>query len=132
MTILVQTDSTEFNIVYVFTCNVKYDEYKCWTKHAFVYDIQFKPFHKSKYCGDIIDNRYDAPILVLEDKYIEKTLNFIYSIKELFGSLYHVGYFYKITPCWLILIIYIYLLTFRPVGSNHGSLPKPTATSPRL
>ena len=32
--------------VYICICNVKSDEYKCWTKHAFVYDIRFNPLHQ--------------------------------------------------------------------------------------
>ena len=52
--------------VYICICNVKSDEYKCRKKHAFVYDSHFKTFHQSKCYGAIIDNRYDAPICVLE------------------------------------------------------------------
>ena len=55
--------------VFICTCNVEYDEYNCWTKHAFVYDSHFKSLHQSKCCGVIIDNRADALICVLEDKY---------------------------------------------------------------
>ena len=54
--------------VYICIGNVKSDEYYCWTKHAFVYDSNFKPLHQSKGCGALIDNRSDAPICVLEDK----------------------------------------------------------------
>ena len=32
--------------VFICTCNVKSDEYNCWTKHAFVYDSHFKPLHQ--------------------------------------------------------------------------------------
>ena len=32
--------------VYICTCNVKSDEYKCLTKHAFFYDSHFKPLHQ--------------------------------------------------------------------------------------
>ena len=46
--------------VFICTCNVKYDEYKCWTKHAFVYDSYFKLLHQSICFGAIIDNRADA------------------------------------------------------------------------
>ena len=46
--------------VYICTCSVKYDEYKCMTKHAFSFDIHFKPLHESKYCGALIDNISDA------------------------------------------------------------------------
>ena len=59
--------------VYICICNIKSDEYKStesdeyksWTKHAFGYDGNFKPLNQSKCCGDIIDNRADAPICVL-------------------------------------------------------------------
>ena len=54
--------------VFICTCNVQYVEYNCWTKHAFIYDIHFKPLHQTKCCGVLIDNRSDAPICVLEDK----------------------------------------------------------------
>ena len=27
--------------VYICTCNIKSDDYKCWTKDAFVFDSQF-------------------------------------------------------------------------------------------
>ena len=57
------------NRVSICTCNVKYDEYNFWTKHAFVYDIRFKPLHQTKCCGVLIDNRADAHIFVLEDRY---------------------------------------------------------------
>ena len=51
--------------VYICICNVKCDEYKYWTKHAFVYDIHLKPLHQSKCCGDLIDNGAYATICVL-------------------------------------------------------------------
>ena len=54
--------------VFICTCNVQSVEYDCWTKHAFVYDSHFKPLHKTKCCGVLIDNRADAPICVLEGK----------------------------------------------------------------
>ena len=41
-------------------------------KNAFFNDSYFKPLHQSKCWGDIIDNRADAPICVLEDKDREK------------------------------------------------------------
>ena len=37
--------------VYIFTCSVISDEYKCKTKHAFVFDSHFKPFHQSNVLG---------------------------------------------------------------------------------
>ena len=46
-------------------CNFKSYEYKSWGKHEFVYNSHFKPLHQSKFCGDLIDNRADAPIFVL-------------------------------------------------------------------
>ena len=76
--------------VYICTCNVKYDEYKCWKKHAFVYDIKFKPFRQSKFCGDLIDNRDDGPICVLKDKDRETKKLLRYAFIEFFGSLCHV------------------------------------------
>ena len=85
--------------VYICKCYVKYDEYDCWTKHAFIYDSHFKPLHQSKCCGAIIDNRSDAPICVLEDKDIEKNLNLRHALKELFGGMWNVEYVYKITSC---------------------------------
>ena len=54
---------------YIYKCAVKYDEYKCWTKHAFIFDRHFKPLHQSKWCGALVDNISDAPIRVLEGKY---------------------------------------------------------------
>ena len=59
------------DVVLICTCNVKSDEYNCWTKHAFVYDSYFKTLHQSKCCGDLIDNISDASICVLEDNEIE-------------------------------------------------------------
>ena len=32
--------------VYICTCSARYDEYKCKTKYALVYDSHFKPLHK--------------------------------------------------------------------------------------
>ena len=53
--------------VLICTCNVKSDEYDCWTKHEFFYDSHFKPLHQTKCCGVLVDNRAGAPICVLED-----------------------------------------------------------------
>ena len=36
-------------------------------KHAFIYNSHFKPFHKPKRCGDLIDNKSDAPIYIIDD-----------------------------------------------------------------
>ena len=85
--------------VYICTCSVRYDEYKFKTKHAFVFDSHFKPLHQSKFCGDLIDNRADAPICVLEDKERETKLNLRYALKYFFGGQCTVEYVYKITPC---------------------------------
>ena len=85
--------------VYICICNVKSDEYECSTKYAFVYDSNFKPLHQSKCYGALIDNRSDAPIFVLEDKYREKNINLRYALREFFGGLCHLEYVYKITPC---------------------------------
>ena len=54
--------------VYICTCLVRSYEYKYKTKHAFIFDSHFKPLHQSNVFGDLIDNRADAPICVLEDK----------------------------------------------------------------
>ena len=56
-------------ILYICSCSVISDEYMCNKKHAFVYDSNFKPLHQSRCCGDLIENRADAPIFVLEYKY---------------------------------------------------------------
>ena len=53
---------------------------------------QFKPYHQSKSCGGIIDNRAGAPICVLEDKDREKKLNLIHAFNKIFGGLCHVEY----------------------------------------
>ena len=78
--------------VYICTCSVRSDEYKCKTKHVFFYS-NFKPFHQSKYYGAIIDNRADAPIFVLEDNDRETKLNFKYALKTFFGGLCNVENF---------------------------------------
>ena len=87
------------NGVYICTCSVRHDEYNCKKKHAFVYDSQFKPSHQSNLVGALIDNRYDAPICVLEDKERDTNLNLKHALKYLFGGQCTVEYFYKITPC---------------------------------
>ena len=61
--------------LYINICTFKYDEYKCCTKNAFIFDSHFKTLHQSKCCGFLIDNRDDAPIFVLKDKEIETNLN---------------------------------------------------------
>ena len=85
--------------VFICTCNFQSVEYNCCTKHAFVYDIHFKPFHQTKFCGVIIDNRSDAPIFVLEDKDRESNKKFDHALKEFFGGKCHVENVYRITPC---------------------------------
>ena len=67
--------------VFIYTCNVKFDEYNCWIKHVFFYESHFKPLHQSKCCGTLIDNRADAPICVLEDKYKETNKKLRYALK---------------------------------------------------
>ena len=52
--------------VYICLCSVKYEEYRRKIKPAFAIDIHFKPLHQSKCCGDLIENRTDASICVLE------------------------------------------------------------------
>ena len=84
--------------VYIFTCTVKYDEYKCRTKNAFIFDSHFKPLHQSKCFGSLIDNRADANICVLEDKERKTNLNLTYELEDFFGGQFHVGYVYRITP----------------------------------
>ena len=93
--------------VFICTCNVKYDEYDCCTKHAFVYDSHFKPLYQTKCCGVLIYNRVDAPIYVFEDKDRETKKKLRHSLKEFFGGLCHVEYVYRITPCWFIVVISI-------------------------
>ena len=73
--------------VFIFTCNVKYDEYNCWKNHAFVYDIHFKHLHQSKFCGALVDNRVDAPICFLEDKGRDTKKKLILALIELFGGM---------------------------------------------
>ena len=68
-------------------------------KHVFVFDRNFKPLHRSKFCGSLIDNRADAPICVLEDKEGETNMNLRYALKDLFGGQCTVECVYKITPC---------------------------------
>ena len=85
--------------VFICTCNVQSVEYKCLTKHSFVYDRNFRPLHKTKCCEVIIDNRSDAPIFVLEDKDRESNKKFDHALKEFFGGLCHVENVYRITPC---------------------------------
>ena len=73
--------------VFVCTCYVQSVEYKCWKKHAFFYEIHFKPLHQTKCCGVLIDNRSDAPICVLEDKDRESKKIFKHALKEFFDGL---------------------------------------------
>ena len=84
---------------FICTCNFQSAEYDCWTKHAFVCDSNFKPFHQTKCCWVIIDNRADAPICVLEDKDRETKKNLRHALKKLSGGLCYVEYVYIITPC---------------------------------
>ena len=64
-----------FNVgVHICTCEVEYNEYNFWTKHAFVFDSHFKPLNQSKYFLGLIDNRADAPICVLEGKERKKKM----------------------------------------------------------
>ena len=51
--------------VYTCSCSLRYDEYMCNKKHAFVYESNLKPLHQSKCCGDLIDNGAYATICVL-------------------------------------------------------------------
>ena len=95
--------------VYICTCNFKSDEYECWTKHEFVYESNFKPFHQSQCCGDLIDNRDDAPIFVLEDNDKETKLNLRHALKDFFGGQYTLEYFYKTTPCKLNKCYHLYI-----------------------
>ena len=85
--------------MYICTCSVRSDKYKCMKKHAFIFDSHLKPLHQSNCCGDIIDNRADEPIFVLEDKEREININFRYALKYIFGEKFTVEYLYKITPC---------------------------------
>ena len=83
----------------LFISNNIINKYKCWTKHAFVYDSHFKPLHQNKCCGVLIDNRADAPICVWEDKYRESKKKLAGALRELFGGKCHVEHVYRITPC---------------------------------
>ena len=85
--------------VYIFTCSVRSDEYKYKTKHAFVFDNNFKPLHQSICCGSLIDNRADAHICVIDDKERETNINLRYALKDLFGGHCTAEYVYKIIPC---------------------------------
>ena len=67
--------------VYICVCNVQYIKYDLWTKHAFVYDSHYKPLHQNKCCGFLVDNRADAPICVLEDKYRATKKNLHHALK---------------------------------------------------
>ena len=85
--------------MYICTCSVRSDEFKCKTKHAFFYDSHFKTLYQSKCCGDIIDNRADATIFVLEDNDIHTKLNLRHALENFFCGQCTVEYVYKITPC---------------------------------
>ena len=54
--------------VYICICNVHNVKYDLWKKHAFVYEIHYKPLNQTDCCGVLIDNRADATICVLENK----------------------------------------------------------------
>ena len=69
------------DVVFICTCNVQYIEYNCWKKHAFVYEIHFKPLHQTKGCGVLIDNRADAPISFLENKERESKKKLKHALK---------------------------------------------------
>ena len=53
--------------MYIYTCSVQSEEHHIKTKQTFVYDSQSKTFHQPKCCEDIVDNRSDAPICVMDD-----------------------------------------------------------------
>ena len=73
--------------VFICTCNVQSVEYNCWTNNEFFYNRNFKPLQQTKCCGVLIDNRADAPICILEDKYIESKKNWIMPLNNsLVGS----------------------------------------------
>ena len=67
-------------------------------KHAFVYDSHFKPYHQQIFFWDIIDNRTDAPICVMEGNDRITDLNLKHALKNVFGGLCTVEYVYEITP----------------------------------
>ena len=71
--------------MYICKCSVISDEYKCKTKHEFVYDSHFKPLHQSKCCGAINDNRADTPICVLEKNYRDTRFNLRHELKIFLG-----------------------------------------------
>ena len=61
-------------------------------KHAFVYDSHFKPLHQSKYFGDIIYNRVDAPSCVLQNNDRQTKLDLRHALKPFFGEMRTVEY----------------------------------------
>ena len=67
--------------MYICSCSVRSDEYRCKTKHAFVYDNHFKHLQQSKNYGDLINNTGNAPIFVLEDNDRDTKLNLKHSLK---------------------------------------------------
>ena len=85
--------------VYICKCSVRPDEYKCKTKHVFVFDSHFIPLHQSKCCEALIDHIADAPIFVFDEYGIETKLHLRHALKTFFGGLCIVEYVYKITPC---------------------------------
>ena len=66
----------------------------CKKKHAFVYNIHFKPSHQSKCFGDLIDNEVNAPICVLGEYNRETKLSLKHSLKMFFGGLCTVKYLF--------------------------------------
>ena len=54
--------------VFVCTCNIFYDMTKIDTSHAFVYDSHSEQKEMIECCSANIDNKYLAPIFVLEEK----------------------------------------------------------------
>ena len=51
--------------VYICTCNVKNVERRYKTSHAFAYDSNLKPSGQKQSCGELINNRKNSPLCVL-------------------------------------------------------------------
>ena len=78
--------------VYVCICRVFSNVFKKYTSHAFVYDSYFSQLEKSEYCGEIIDNRYYAPIFVLGEKYRTRKTTLNNVLRKFFEGGYSIEY----------------------------------------
>ena len=84
-------------------------DYQYKTKHVFDYYSHFKPLHQPKWYGDLIYNRLDAHIFVMDDNDIEPKNNLKKALKTLWWAVYF-GISLKNNPIKLKMssIIYIY------------------------